>query len=305
MNHKSTKKEIIILRHNGGQLCNQLLLYTSVYAYCLKMGFKCKNYSFYEYGKYFNFEISNLFVYIFKKINNIKFYKSRVIIYLIYKYISYLIIFFKKGIIIKEDPQQFFYLPPTPTTNIYHKNVLEQIANGANFVFYLDGWTFRNPVGLKKYRIQIINAFRPKKEIIKRANDFIKGLKENFLVGIHIRQGEYKSKKFMGGDWYFNEKEVADILRAYLDKVNKHSKNILFILCSDSPLNLLFFSGLRIKLGPGSMMEDLVTLSMCQLIIGSNSTFGSFAAYYGNIPFFIFDHKNGWARAKGENLFQY
>lgn len=306
MNLKSTQKEITILRHNGGQLGNQLLLYTSIYAYCLEKGYKCTNYSFYEYNKYFKFKTPNFWVRIFEKLSEVKFYRRRVIVYLIYKYTSYLLQILKKGLVIKEDPADFIYLPPTSTNNTKNRKIIKRIENPLDKLIYIDGWIFRNPVGLKKYHDQIIKIFKPKKEIIQRANRFINQIKrDNFLVGVHIRQGEYISKKFEGGRLYFNEKEVTAILKSYLKKENKNPEKVLFILCSDGPLDISHFSGLKIQIGIGGLIEDLITLSLCDTIIGSNSTFGSFAAYYGDIPFFIFDRKNELVRAKGDNLFQY
>ncbi len=305
MNLKSTQKEIIILRHNGGQLGNQLLLYTSIYAYCLEKGYKCINYSFYEYNKYFQLETRNFLIWIFEKLSNLRLYKRRVIIYLIYKYVSYLLQIFKKGQIVKEDPLNLFYLPPTPINTTEHRKIISRIENSSDKSIYIDGWTFRNPVGLKKYRKEIIKIFQPKEEIIKKVREFLEPLKEKYsLIGVHIRQGEYKSKKFMKGEWFFNEKEVANILRSYLKKESKNPEKTLFILCSDEPLDISCFSGLKIQIGLGSIMEDLITLSMCNAIIGSNSTFGSFSAYIGNIPFFIFDRKKKLIIAKGNNLMQ-
>ncbi len=302
---KSLKKEIIILRHNGGQLGNQLLLYTSVYAYCTEKGYRCINYSFYEYNRYFNLQTPNLWIRVFEKLSEIKFYKSRIIVYLIYKYSSYLLQILNRGAVVTEDPKESFYLPPTPINNAKHQEIIKRIENSSDKLICTDGWTFRNPLGLKKYHNQIIQAFKPKKEFIQKANLFINSIKkDNYLVGVHIRQGEYKSKNFMGGDLYFKEIEVANVLRFYLKKSKKDSGKVLFILCSDGSLDLSYFSGLRIKLGIGSMMEDLITLSRCDIIIGSNSTFGSYAAYFGEIPFFIFDRNKKYIEARGNNLFQ-
>lgn len=302
----SRKKQIIILRHNGGQLGNQLLLYTSVYAYCLEKGYKCINYSFYEYNKYFQFKTPNFWIWIFEKLSKLKFYKRRIIVYLIYKYTSYTLQLLKRGVVVKDDPTDIFFLPPTKTNNIKHQKIIERIENSSDKLIYTDGWIFRNPLGLKKYRSQIIKKFKPKKEIIQQTNRFINQVKrDSFLVGVHIRQGEYKSKNFMGGGWYFNEKEVVEILSHFLQKERINLKKVLFILCSDGPIDLSLFSGLNIKLGIGSMMEDLITLSRCNMIIGSNSTFGSFAAYLGKIPFFIFDHKKNWVMGRDNNLFQH
>lgn len=304
-NKNKKKKQIIILRHNGGRLGNQLLLFTSVYAYCLEKGYECKNYSFYEYSKYFNFSPPNIFTKIFQLISSLNFYKSHNIIYLYYKLWTNFVPFISKGGIIREDPSKTFYLPPTPIKDKIHSQIIKNLETSNQERFYIDGWNFRNPLGLKKYHDQIIQAFKPKEEIIQRANQFINQIKKNnFLVGVHIRQGEYKSKKFTDGKFYFKESEVANILRNYLKKENKDPQKVLFILCSDEPLNLSIFSGLRIQIGIGVMMEDLMTLSMCDTIIGSNSTFGSFATYFGKIPFFIFDRKKKFIKAKGENLMQ-
>lgn len=305
MNLRRNEQEIIILRHNGGQLGNQLLLYTSIFAYCLEKDYKCTNYSFYEYNKYFQFKNRNFWIRIFEKLSEVKFNKSRVIVYFIYKYTSYLLQTFKKGLLVKADPMNTFYLPPTPTGIIEHQRMIRRVENSSDKLIYIDGWSFRNPVGLRKYRKQIIKFFLPKEEIIKKAREFIEPLKERFsLIGVHIRQGEYKNKKFMRGEWYFNEEEVADILKSYLKKEAKNPEKILFILCSDGPLDISYFTDLKIQIGIGKLMEDLITLSMCDTIIGSNSTFGSFAAYIGDIPFFIFDRKKKFIRAKGENLMQ-
>lgn len=302
---KSPKKEIIILRHNGGQLGNQLLLYTSVYSYCIERGYRCTNYSFYEYNKYFNFRAPNFWVSIFEKLSRVKFYKRRVVVYIIYKYSSYFLQILKRGVVVKEDPKKIFYLPPTSINNTEHQEIIKRVENSSDKLIYIDGWTFRNPSGLKKYHNQIIQAFKPKKEFIQKATLFINSIKkDNYLVGVHIRQGEYKSKNFMGGDLYFKEIEVANILRFYLKKSKKDSGKVLFILCSDGPLDLAHFSGLRIKPGIGSMMEDLITLSLCNIIIGSNSTFGSLAAYLGDRPFFIFDRNKKYIEARGNNLMQ-
>lgn len=301
----SKQKQVIILRHNGGQLCNQLLLFTSIYAYCLEKNYKCINPSFYRYQKYFNFHPSDLFSRFFHLIGNLKFYKSHAILYAFYSKLTQLIPNIQKGLVVKENPKQIFYLPPSIDNNKEHIRTLQQIESLNNQRVYIDGWSFRNPIGLKKYRDQIIKAFQPKTEFIKKTKEFIEPLKKKyFLIGVHIRQGDYKSKKFMNGTWYFNEEEVKNILESYLKKKRRYKQKVMFIICSDGQIDLNQFSDYNFKLGIGSMIEDLLTLSMCNVIIGSNSTYGSFAAYLGNIPFFIFDRKKKYIKAQGEHLFQ-
>ncbi|EKD90143.1 MAG: hypothetical protein ACD_32C00012G0012 [uncultured bacterium] len=303
MSRYNQNKQIIILRHNGGQLGNQLLLFTSVYAYCLEKNYMCINPSFYAYNKHFNFSAPGFFSKLFSSLSKFKFYKSHATFYILYRFFTHAITFFQNGLIVKDDPKNIFFLPPSPDKNRNHNHILKQIELEKNRV-YLDGWAFRNPVGLKKYRKQLIKAFQPKEAIVKKTENFIKQIGgKNNLIGVHIRQGDYKSKDFMNGTWYFNEEEVANILRAYLEKRHKDPKKTVFVICSDGPLSLHPFKGLNIKLGIGSMIEDLLTLSMCNEIIGSNSTFGSLAAYLGNIPFFVFDRQKKYIRGEGDHLF--
>ena len=304
---KNSDKQVIILRHSGGRLGNQLLLYASIYAFCLEYGFQCINYTFYNYRDYFNLPKGDKFTQLFGILGKLKFYNTHaayVLVYKIYELFTFIYTFFRKGISVKEDPKNIIYLPPTRDKIRKHQKLIEKITLGKGKLFYFDGWHFQNPGGLKKYRKEIIGLLKPKKHILTKVKYFIEPFKHYHLIGVHIRQGEYKSKRFMGGSWYFSEKEVAKILDSYLKTNHKEADKVKFIICSDGPLDLSYFSGLNTTPGIGSMMEDLITLSMCNVILGSNSTFGSFAAYYGNIPFLIFDHEKKWIKADGENLFQ-
>lgn len=305
---KNSNKRIIILRQSGGRLGNQLLLYCSIFAFCLEYGYQCVNYTFYNYRNYFDLPKGDQFIRLTGLLGKLKFYNTHathLLIYQIYQILTVIYTFFRRGTLIKEDPNGITYLPPTKDKVKHHQKLIQKITFGKENFFYFDGWHFQNPAGLKKYHKEIISLLRPKKQIITKVRYFLEPLKKNsYLVGVHIRQGEYKSNRFMGGSWHFSEKEVAQILRSYLKKNHKDPTKVQFIICSDGPLDLSYFSGLRATPGIGSMMEDLFTLSMCDVIVGSNSTFGSFSAYYGNIPFFIFDHKKKWVEANGENLFQ-
>jgi hypothetical protein len=71
---------------------------------------------------------------------------------------------------------------------------------------------------------------------------------------------------------------------------HKEKKSIVFVICSDGEVDENEFLGLNYIKGPGTEVEDLYCLAGMDTIIGSNSTFGSWAAYYGNIPLFHFSH---------------
>jgi hypothetical protein len=66
-------------------------------------------------------------------------------------------------------------------------------------------------------------------------------------------------------------------------------------LCSDEAIEQDKFVGLNFVLGPGSEITDLYMLAETDMIIGSNSTYGTWAAYYGQIPFYCFSaEKINW-----------
>ena len=253
MDLKSTQKEIIILRHNGGRLGNQLLLFASVYAFCLEYGYQCINYTLYNYSNFFEQRYSDKFTKLVGILPGLKLYNTHqdyFIIYQIYKTLTFIYTFFKRGTLIKEDPKNIIYLPPTKDKIKNHQKLIQSITLSKDRLFYLDGWNFRNPLGLKRYHKEIVKLLKPKQYIINHVNFFIIPLrKTDCLIGVHIRQGEYKSKKFMNGEWYFSEKEVAEILKHYLKKENKDSEKVLFILCSDGPLDLSFFFRVKYKNG--------------------------------------------------------
>jgi hypothetical protein len=287
-------KEIIILRHIGGRLGNQLWLFSNVYAYCLEKGYKCLNPSFYAYNKYYGLRDPNPLVKIFEYLNNFKINESHAssyFIYTLYKYCSTLIPLFQRGIIIKIKQDEKFNLPPSQNNKPDHKEIIELIESSQSRKVYLDSGEFENPFGIKKYRKQITDKFKPNENAIKIVDKFLSKFRNFYLVAVHIRQGDYK--RFVKGRFYFSQYEVANILRYFIARRYKGNKKVKFILFSDSKIDSNNFSDLNTEMGfgPGFMIEDMLAMSKCNLIIASRSSFSVYAAYYGNKPLYTFDHK--------------
>lgn len=287
-------KKIIVLA-SSGRLANQLWHFAAVYAYCLEKGFECENYAFFRYWYYFNITISNkltkwFFGNFYHWHKNIKFSK---IMYLLYAAIIKFI--FRRRVI--KDKGQVFLLPPTPNLIDDQKKILQTVDLSNNRTFYFCGWLFRNPDGLKKYRTQILEYFKPKERWYGPAQEFIRNLKNKYkhAVGVHIRQGDYKT--WQGGQCYFTCQEVRKILDDFLSNQTVYTKdNTVFILCSDGEIDKESFIGLNAVNGLGTEIADLYTLAAMDLIIGSGSTYGPWAAYYGNVPFVQFSRsKIDWS----------
>lgn len=297
------KKKVVILNHNGGRLANQLWPFMSVYAYCLEKGYVLDNQSFFEYAPFFNFKSDNFLVNLlfFKLYNYIKFLlplkirgKFYRFVYKIYCYYVKKVESKKRNFVIyapdSDDPTVHFLLP---TKN--SDRVLNEFENSKDLLkIYLDGWMFRNPVGLKKFHKQIIEYFRPNLYIDKKVKDLIFSLKNKYkhVIGVHVRQGDYKT--WMDGKLYFSQDKIKLFLEELMSNFEFNRDETAFIICSDGPINNQVFSGLNIINGGGGVVDDLFTLASTDMIIGSDSTFGAFASYYGNVPFIVFNEEIDW-----------
>jgi hypothetical protein len=282
------KKKVIILQHGGGELANQLWNFVSIYAYCLEKKFNCQNYSFFEYGDYFDIPLENNIInFIFfkpfknhhKRRNNFK-NKFWRFIYKIYEKTT--AVFLKKRIISSvNSKREIFYLPPTK--EIKKLSNLEKDEKPIYFI----GWLFRNPEGLKRFRKEIIKYFRPKNKYIIQPEAEVKKLRKKYknVIGVHIRQGDYKT--FKGGKYFIPQNRVIKILKEYLSKNKKKSKETIFMITSDGKIDEKIFSNINFKINHKSPIEDLYLLSLCDTVIGSDSSFGNFAAFYGNKPHII------------------
>lgn len=288
------KKRVIILQHGGGELANQLWNFISIYAYCLEKGHECRNYSFFEYGNFFNITVGNKFIN-FLFFTPFRSYTKRRhglrvrVFRFIYKflYVRPVAFLFKQHVITSQNALgEAYCLPPTKTTQGLR---LQEKKDGA---LYMIGWLFRNPKGIIKYRENIIQYFKPKQKILKSIDKTISPLRLQYkhIVGIHIRQGDYVTHK--SGEYFIDQKRVREIIDEYLQQNDIILSDIYFIITTDGPVDENYFKGLHYSLNRKNAVEDLFTLSKCDVIIGSDSSFGNFASYYGNIPHIVFKKKD-------------
>lgn len=298
-------KKIIILQHGGGELANQLWNFASIYAYCKERGYECRNYSFFEYGRYFNIPVKNkiielLFFLPFQNHQGRRHSPRTRFFRFIYKiYVKTVSFFCKKRVVssISLEGKKYFLPPTERTAQIEH---LEK-TDGA---MYFTGWLFRNPEGLLKYKKEIANYFKPKEKYAIPAEKKIAEAKKTHrnVIGVHIRQSDYRTHK--SGEYFIPQERVRIILDEYLKNSGKRPEETLFIITSDEPIEEKLFEGLNIQVNRGTVIEDFYLLSLCAAIIGSNSSFGNLAAYLGDKPHIVFQKGDlDWDYYRGKTAF--
>lgn len=278
-------KKIVIIRSSGNELANQLWNYISVYAYALENSCSIVNPAFFEYGEYFNMKSSPsrlfnlIFFKPFKKYTERKTALRRRLWRKMYSWYSIIILFFYRDRVITSH-NKVYYLPPARELLTDHDSI------------YFDGWLFRNPKGIDKYREEIHEYFRPQKyidELVKSTIDEIRG-RYTKIVGIHIRQSDYMT--WRNGEYFIPQKRVREIIDEYIMNFSIDTNRTCFVFTSDGLINTDTFSGLNIFISKNNAVTDLFLLSSTDTILGSNSTFGAFASYYGNIPHIIMQRED-------------
>jgi hypothetical protein len=277
-------KKIVILQTSGNELANQLWNYASIYAYTLERGYHLENPSFFEYGNYFLMPAPNLIFDPFTNYTKRKSAFKRRIWRKIYFWYAHtmLWVFSNRCITHKDADNKPYYLPPTKES----EGKLSELEK-ENKDIYFDIWLFRNPAGLEKYRAKIKEYFKPRGDIEKTVASSIKNLREKYknLIGVHIRQGDYKT--WRNGTYFIEQQRVRKIIEEYLSVFEKKKEQTCFVITSDEPIDMKYFSDLAVVVNNSNAVADLFLLASTDAIIGSNSTFGAFASYYGNIPLIV------------------
>lgn len=293
-------KKVVILTNSDTELSNQLWNYISVYAYTLERGYILENPSFFEYGNYFTTPAPNLFLKIFfflpfANYSKRKYSLRRRIWRKLYGIYANFIMTFNKEAILRsaQTGDKPYYLPPSKVPS-------EIIAlEDKHQTIYLCGWLFRNPVGIEKYRPEIINYFRPRADISSSVQSKINSYRNKYkhVVGVHIRQADYRT--WRKGAFFVDQKRTYEILIEYLEFFGKSATETLLVIASDGTIDTNNFSDLNIEVSHANAVEDLFLLSSTDVVIGSDSTFGDFAAYYGNIPHIVMkNEKMDWGYYK-------
>ncbi len=303
----SDKKKIIIIAHDGGELANQIWNHVSVFAYACERGYECVNHSFFEHARSFqNLSKGSLI----SKFFSLPYSRSRLrktsnFIRLWRKLYKLLVVkpvlrLNSKRTVCSNDEGEVYYLPPTAASS--EKLSKLETSVGDFYFASVSGGVFRNAKGIEVHREKILSSMKPADRIQKKVASVLSPLRATYaeLIAVHIRQTDYKT--FKEGKYYVPPERAAEIMHEYLNVMSKKSVNVCFVVTSDEVVDTSLFKGLNVVMSRNDVVTDLFTLASCDALIGSDSTLGHFASYYGNIPHIIMKNEDmDWEYYRDKN----
>ncbi len=147
------------------------------------------------------------------------------------------------------------------------------------------GYLFRAYSLLEKHSDTVRAYFKPAKEYQDNVESLIEKLRKEaqILVGIHIRQGDYKT--FMDGTFYYSSSQYVKMMMQVKDLFP--GEDVKFLVCSNVKQSESTFEGLNISFPTGHLLEDMYALAKCDYIMGPPSSYTAWAAFYGKVPLYV------------------
>ena len=154
----------------------------------------------------------------------------------------------------------------------------------------LAGWGIRSWSLLEKHGDAVRAALTVHPRYATIAEAFIQDLRQNydFLIGVAIRQGDYRLSGKVFERFLFESDQYADWIQqataAFADR-----GQVGFVLTADEPQDRALFGenvhfSTGIAGGEGHYLESLVELALCDVVMTSATTFAGWAAFWGNVP---------------------
>lgn len=150
---------------------------------------------------------------------------------------------------------------------------------------FIRGYFFRDKVNVGKNAEIIREYFKPQEKFqinIKRSTSKAKE-NSDLLIGVHIRQGDYKT--YRGGEYFLESEEYLKVMKTM--KVLFENQKIAFLICSDTSQKQELFADMNCHYGSGDLLEDLYSLAECDYLLGAPSSFSRWASFYGEVPLYV------------------
>lgn len=155
------------------------------------------------------------------------------------------------------------------------------------------GWHTRTDTRyLKQTMPRLKQIFRPKEEIMQKAEQMVNTLKKeaHIVVGVHIRRGDYDT--WNDGRFFYSLEDYHQFMLRI--QACQKDKRIAFFISSNEDFPSNMFEGClckRFGKEPSGAILDLYTLSLCDRIIGPFSSYSRWASFIGEVPLCFIESK--------------
>lgn len=146
----------------------------------------------------------------------------------------------------------------------------------------LQGYHFRHHPWARRHADAIRAYFEPLPAIREEAEAAIAAVRAlaDVVVGVHIRHGDYA--KHLDGRFFYSIPTYLRLMRECQKLLAP--QRVGFIILSNAAHEAYEFAEFDATPGPGGLVSDLHTMSLCDRIIGPPSSYSSWAAFYGQVP---------------------
>ncbi|MFA7404654.1 MAG: hypothetical protein WC007_11695 [Pelobacteraceae bacterium] len=275
---------MVIIGKRTGQLGNRLFVFAHIIANAIEYNYEVHNPSFYGYTQYFTGTMNDFFCRYPSRSSRLH---GTALQGFYYRLISKGVLPLAKFSAISKlanvktldiDPETY----PEDCYDMTNPDYIELATSGTLFIN--DPWLFRDYVNFNKHADRIRTYFTPVEKHSSAVSSLISHARTGceLLVGVHIRQGDYK--RWQNGKYYFTTSEYAAIMERFA--ASMPDKRITFLICSNEKQDEAAFKNLNHVMGSNDALEDMYAFAQCDLLIGPPSTYTAWASFYGSVSLF-------------------
>jgi len=286
----------IVLAKRNAQLGNRLTMHAHLLAYCLEKGCVFLNPTLGEYGDFFTGTRGKLLIQTDSspRPDPSPVWQTR----LAYAVVRFLYQIAKVSRLLPWFPVQSGKATRNPQGKGL-RQFLDELEFRGGRLAVVSTWKIRDHDLCARHAEAIRRIFTPNPGLRTASDRRLSRLRSgvDLVLGVHIRHGDYRKHAdgalfFAPGDY---RRWMGEFAACFPDK------KIGFAICSDARQKAEDFAGLDFVFGPGNdaadeygnkrrdpvvavIVEDNYMLSQCDYILGTVSTFCSWAAFWGHKP---------------------
>jgi len=271
-------KRVFIISNPYGRWGNRLMLFTYMIAWAKQHDAIVLNPSFVEYSRYFkNFDRKVLGI-----IPNDFFRLIKIPEFLI----DFINESFKRISYRKINLMKIFCFD-LETENEDYESVSFQNFLSSSKVIFFHGFLFgKRNFNIIKFQRNYFNSLFDFTDDIKiRSEEIIKSIQKSKIIGVCMRQGDYKNH--FGGRLYLNDNEYKILIDRIKELFGNHYG--VFVACEEKKSALIHENAYFNYEDPA---VNLCTLSKCDYLIGPASTFMTWASFLNNVATCYIDKDN-------------